>query len=163
MGLEGYRSFKQHYIDVGENVEKDILEQVVSPNFYNGNTVQLWNFVPGAIQPEEDGVPADGTEIIVNTAFYVDWSGDTVQDRTVHEISMKNASGSADITVRFSARYVLEDDVEGFDVSSPLAKLYQEITIGPKGTAYFYGTALNHKGDIMMILRKGTQDDRNVS
>lgn len=134
MGLTGYRSFKDKYIDDGkENLE--ILDGEFSPDFFNRHTIQIW-----------DISATDDAEV-------VKWTGATLTARTSHEITIVNNSGVTK-HISFDANYNLMD--EAFEGDAILE-------IGAYGSAHFYATALIEGNNLIFSMRTGSQDDRKIS
>lgn len=155
MGLNGYRSFKQTYIDSGEEVggDSNVVGKEHAPDFRSRNTVQFWNLVPTAENDKTD------TGVII---FEIkDPKSASLVDRTVHEISVRNSTVNP-IEVRFAKIYVLVDEDEIFDPAVAKELNYESIAIGPNGTAYFYATAIAQEGMLKLHLRTGSQDARNL-
>lgn len=151
MGLDGYRSYKQHYIDNGEELEspeKVLQGTVFQPNFRNHNTIQIWELVPKAI--------GSGGAYLIGP-----WQGDTLADRSLHEITVVNTTSEI-IEVRFVRVYMLVDERIKFDPGTSASMDYEPIFIGPKGKAHYYTTGINIDNNITMQMRTGTQDDRNI-
>jgi hypothetical protein len=129
-----YRPYKDALYDEGLEIYAT-LQQSFSPDFHNRHTIQSWNI---------SSVPA---------VTIAKWVGATLNDRSLHEITIVNNS-NAYKAVNFSAsNYVLpdNDDIENTTVN-----------IGPNGTAYFYATASLIDGNLMMTLRRGSLDKRNL-
>jgi len=136
MGLNGYRNYRESYIDNG--LEKlEVLAQKFAPDFNNRNTIQVWDV---SNNPK--------TSILK-------WSGATLSDRTVHEITIVNNSNSQK-EVNFATNYYLSDETT-VDVDDR-----PNVLIGAMGTAYFYCTALLLDGNLEFQMRTGSQDDRKM-
>lgn len=134
MGLDNkYRSYKDKYIDDGRE-HLEVLNGVFNPDFFNRNTIQVWD-ISNAESPEVKK-----------------WVGTTLTERTSHEISIVNNSGAAKDII-FDINYHLMDEV--FDDTTAL-------TIGANGTAYFYCTAVLVDNNLVFTMRTGSQDDRKV-
>lgn len=133
MGLEKYRQYKDNFLDDGLEISVSMGQEFV-PDFFNRNTIQIWNV--GAVE----------------SARVNKWVGNTLTERTSHEISIVNNSNATKV-VSFASLYSFPDDVslDGHTV-----------TIGPNGTAYFYATAIFKGGNLIMVLRTGSQDDRKI-
>lgn len=128
-----YRKYVDHFDDEGLEVI-DNLGSEKYPDFYNRNTIQVWNV--SAVSNVEVGK----------------WIGSTLSDRTSHEITIVNNS-SGNKTLTFSNSYILPDSNETNE---------QIVRIGPNGTAHFYATASFYKGNLVFTMRKGSQDKRNL-
>jgi hypothetical protein len=134
MGLEKkYRSYKDKYIDEGRE-HRETLEGDFTPDFFNRNTIQIWD-VSAAENPS-----------------IKKWIGSTLTERTSHEISIVNNSGVVK-EVEFNINYHLVDEV--FEDNTSLQ-------IGPNGTAYFYCTAILEDNNLVFSMRTGSQDDRKI-
>lgn len=133
MGLEKYRQYKDNFLDDGLEISVSMTPEFV-PDFFNRNTIQVWNV--GAIAASE----------------VKKWVGNTLTERTSHEISIVNNS-NATKEIKFASLYSFPDDVSADG---------HTVTIGPNGTAYFYATAIFSKGNLVMVLRTGSQDDRKI-
>jgi hypothetical protein len=134
MALDGYRAFRDNYIDNGTEV-LEILTEEFSPDFYNRDTSQVWDV-------------SNYSEVAIKL-----WKGNTLTNRTLHEITIVNNSGN-DTTVSFSKNYLLVDE-EIFALND-----LNKIVIPPAKSAYFYCTALLYKGVLIFDMRTGTQDTR---
>mgnify|MGYP000061522069 CR=1 len=133
MGLGKYRAYKDAFQDDG--LEKlFVLGENFTPDFYNRNTIQVW----------------DVSSIAKTTVSK--WKGVTLTDRTLHEITIVNNSNSEKL-ITFASSYLLPDA----DVIENLV-----VTIGPQGTAHFYATAVLNEGNLFFTLRRGSQDDRKL-
>jgi len=136
MGLQGYRAFRDVYYDNGmEN--SVVLQSTFKPDFFNRHTEQLW----------DAGVQ--------HTVYIDKWIGTTLKNRSLHEIYITNNSNSPTV-ISFSPDYRLSDE-ESFNNSDNAT-----ITIKPNGTAYFYCTALLENNNLILVMRTGSQDDKNV-
>ena len=135
MGLNGYRAFRDTYIDNGVEV-LEILEGEFSPDFRNRDTSQVWDV-------------SNHSDVMIES-----WKGVTLTERTLHELTIVN-NGGTDCVVSFSKNYVLVDEE-----NANLSEL-NKITIQPTKTAYFYATAILYKGLLTLELRTGSQDSRN--
>ena len=82
--------------------------------------------------------------------------GNTLVNRSLHEIYIVNNSSSA-VIVTFDVNYRLLDD-ELFDDNTGK----QFIIIAPSGTAFFYSTGILDKNNLFLELRTGSQDDRKL-
>jgi len=143
MGLGGYRTYREKYIDTGMEVpEITISQKDFVPNFKNQNTLQVWNI--------------SGNLNAVNVS---QWVKDTLADRSVHTIQIINNVGGKDVPLRFDNMYYLEDDIPDF-TPDKLPELETTILIRSGETAFFYATAYNKNNNIILALRKGTQDTR---
>lgn len=136
MGLNGYRNFRESYKDDGQEV-LEVLPQEFTPDFLSRNTIQVWDI-------------SNNSNTKINK-----WTGSTLVNRTLHEITIVNNSNS-DKEVNFSSNYYLSDEstVDINDVPNVL--------VGPMGTAYFYCTALLVNGNLEFQMRTGSQDDRKL-
>ncbi|MCK5787956.1 MAG: hypothetical protein KAH32_03085, partial [Chlamydiia bacterium] len=105
------------------------------PDFYNRNTIQIWD-------------ASNYTEIKVNK-----WKGATLTDRTIHEITIVNNSNT-EVEIDFNGIYILSDEETIGAGGLPV------VVIGANETAYFYATALIHEGNLEMNFRTGSQDTR---
>lgn len=128
-----YRAYKDRIQDDGREVFASLTKNF-SPDFYNRNTIQLWDI--SAI-----------SEVNIEK-----WVGATLTDRTVHEITIVNNSNSTR-NVTFVGTYLLPDNAE---------EQINSIAIGAQGTAYFYATAGLVNGNLFLTLRTGSQDNRKI-
>lgn len=133
MGLGKYRKYEDNFQDDGLEILTTV-QQSYTPDFFNRNTIQVWDISSIA-------------ESTVNK-----WKGITLEDRSVHEITIVN-NNNASKKVTFSNSYSLPDN-SGDDE--------QAVFIGPQGSAHFYATAILKNGNLIFVLRKGSQDKRNV-
>lgn len=155
MGLGGYRSFKQVYIDEGELVgDENVVKGEVSPDFRGRNSIQTWNMVKTGANSET----SDGKAIFNVRPPKVN----SLLDRSAHEITVFNTSKSENIEVRFGRSYVLVDEDILFDPATTKMMEYEAVIIGPLGRAYFYAAAIVKDGAMKLHLRTGSQDDRNL-
>ena len=134
MALNGYRAFRDTYIDNGVEA-LEVLHDEHAPDFYNRDSAQVWDV---SNSPE--------TDIKL-------WKGNTLTVRTLHELTIVNNSGE-DRTVKFSRNYLLVDE-ENANVED-----INKIVIPPNKSAYFYGTAILYKGVLIFEFRTGSQDSR---
>lgn len=133
MELGKYRKYEDSFEDNGLEVLSTV-QQSFTPDFYNRNTIQVW----------------DISSVLETTI--TKWRGATLTDRSVHEITIVN-NNNASKKVNFSNSYSLPDS-SGDDE--------QVVFIGPQGSAYFYATAVLKNGNLIFVLRTGSQDKRNV-
>lgn len=133
MGLGKYRKYEDNFQDDGLEILSTV-QQSYTPDFFNRNTIQVWDISSIA-------------EATINK-----WKGVTLTDRSVHEITIVN-NNNASKKVTFSNSYSLPDN-SGDDE--------QSVFIGPQGSAHFYATAILKNGNLIFVLRKGSQDKRNV-
>lgn len=133
MGLNKYRSYKDRFIDDGEEMLV-IVEKDFTPDFKNRNTIQLWD-VSAVDNPT------------VNK-----WKGTTLSERTLHEITIVNNSNTEKI-ISFTSNYELTDEEFISDL---------DIRIGANGTAYFYCTAVLDNNNLVFNMRTGSQDMRKL-
>lgn len=132
----GYRAERDHYVDEGREV-LEITVPPFSPNFYNRNTIQIWDVSN------------------YSTVDIIKWQGTTLKDRSLHEITLVNNSGE-NREIKFLTSYTLPDeDTVGIDNATT-------ITIGPNGSAHFYCSAVFVDGNLELSLRTGSQDDRKI-
>jgi hypothetical protein len=144
MGLDGYRIYRQEYIDTGEELPTVVIsESDFVPDFKNSNTMQTWS------------ISASLTEVNIKR-----WLNDTLADRSAHTIQIINNAGGNTVKVNFSNQYVLNDDTVEFDSVAVVGCSDNYIEIESGKTAFFYATAINKNKNIILILRKGTQDTR---
>lgn len=131
MGLEKYRAYRENHQDDGLQ-KLSMLGKDFFPDFFNRNTIQIWDVSSVAAS-------------LINK-----WKGATLTERTLHEITIVNNS-NASKNITFNSTYLLpdEDSLEN-----------QVITLGPQGSAHFYATATLSEGNLFLTLRKGSQDDR---
>ena len=132
----GYRVKKDFYIDEGKQVS-EVVEGTFTPDFYNRDTIQVWDVSGSA-------------DINIRR-----WIGATLKENSLHEITIVNNSLIAKEVV-FLPSYYLEDDV------SYKADGKSFIVLGPNGSAHFYATAIFHKKNLELVMRIGSQDDRRV-
>lgn len=136
MGLNGYRNYREAYKDDG--LEKlEILQAQFSPDFNNRNTIQVW----------------DASNH--NAITILKWTGSTLSDRTMHEITIVNNS-NVQKEISFAQNYLLSDETT-VDINDR-----PNVVIGPMGTAYFYCTAIMANGNLELEMRTGSQDDRKA-
>lgn len=133
MELDGYRTFKQDFVDNGKEVLEILDGGTFNPDFANRNTMQIWDISSAA-------------DVVIGR-----WIGTTLTERTLHEISIVNNS-AATKKVAFTSSFLLTDEEFIDDFS---------ITIGPRGTAYFYCTGVQESGNLIFTMRTGSQDNRN--
>lgn len=133
MGLGKYRKFKDNFQDDGLEILVNLQESFV-PDFFNRNTIQVWDV-------------SSVTKAAINK-----WKGITLEDRSVHEITIVN-NNNAVKKIDFSNSYSLPDNTNDDE---------QAVLIGAQGTAHFYATALLHNGNLIFVLRTGSQDKRNL-
>lgn len=133
MGLNKYRKYKDNFQDDGLEVRVNVQESFV-PDFHNRNTIQVWD------------VSA------VAAAAINKWKGVTLEDRSVHEITIVN-NNNAVKKIDFSNSYSLPDNTNEDE---------QSVSIGAQGAAHFYATALLRDGNLIFVLRTGSQDKRNL-
>jgi len=144
MGLDGYRTYRQDYIDSGEQIPAiTISSENFEPDFRNSNTLQVWN------------ISANINEVHINK-----WIGETLADRSFHTIQIFNNAGIYDIEVFFDNSYLLEDDTKDFSPYTPVDPVKDSITMKPGDIAFFYATALNIGNNLILSLRKGSIDNR---
>ena len=136
MALDGYRAFRDNYIDNGTEV-LEILTESFSPDFYNRDTSQIWDV-------------SNYSDVDIKL-----WTGNTLTNRTLHEVTIVNNSGH-DVSVKFAKNYLLVDE-ELHDLSE-----LNKIVIPPTKTAYFYCTAILYKGALILDMRTGSQDTRKI-
>jgi hypothetical protein len=79
------------------------------------------------------------------------WKGVTLEDRSLHEITIVNNNNTAK-AIKFSSIYSLPDS-DSID---------EEVLLGPQGSAHFYCTASLVENNLVFTMRKGSQDKRNV-
>jgi hypothetical protein len=136
MGLKGYRTYRDNYIDEGsENLE--IMQATFTPDFFSRNTKQVWD--------------ASNFENISMTK----WKGTTLKERSLHEIYIVNNSNSK-VSISITNDYFLADDLTVDGNGLP------NIEIGPNGTAYYYCTAILENNNLIFEMRTGSQDDRKL-
>lgn len=133
MGLGKYRVYKEKTQDDGLEVFENLVA-TFSPDFYNRHTIQVWDISATA-------------EVIIDK-----WKGATLTDRTLHEITIVNNSNSAK-KATFNSIYILADSQE---------TVINAVTLGAKGSAHFYATASLVNGNLLLTLRKGSQDNRKL-
>ena len=133
MGLTKYRQYKDRVIDDGIEL-LEIVGETFEPNFKNRHTIQVWD------------VSAAAAPVIQK------WLGVTLTNRTQHEITIVNNSNAIK-EVGFTLNYKLTDE-EPTENST--------ISIGPHGTAYFYCTAIMNDNNLILHMRTGSQDKRNL-
>lgn len=148
MGLKGYRTYKEHYVDQGEDIsgeEGTITAATYTPRFKNVNTKQFWE------------VTSTSPKVIINR-----WLGDELSDRSLHEIVILNSNVDA-VRLEFSKGYTLVDETPDFvpDTSSG-ALDYIDIPAGKR--VHFYGSAVNittggTTGSFVLELRTGSQSE----
>jgi len=136
MGLKGYRTYRDDYVDNGVEV-LEILSSEFEPDFYNRHTIQVWD-------------ASNSNNININK-----WKGVTLDNRSLHEIYIVNNSNSL-VSLKFSANYVLQDE-DAIDTAG-----FYIIDIGAGGTAHFYCTAILHKNNLIFDMRTGSQDDKKL-
>jgi hypothetical protein len=78
------------------------------------------------------------------------WKGVTLEDRSLHEITIVNNNNTAK-AIKFSSIY--SPDSDSIDE--------QEVLLGPQGSAHFC-TASLVENNLVFTMRKGSQDKRNV-
>jgi hypothetical protein len=133
MGLGKYRPYKDEFHDDGLEKRVTVPADFV-PDFYNRNTIQVWD---------------------VSSVSSVDvrkWKGVTLEDRSLHEITIVNNNNAAKV-ITFSSSYTFPDS-ESTDE--------QQVLLGPQGSAHLYCTASLSEGNLIFTLRKGSQDKRNL-
>lgn len=133
MGLEKYRAYRENHQDDGLEV-LSLLGKSFSPDFFNRNTIQVWDVSSTAAISVEK------------------WKGATLTDRTLHEVTIVNNSNSPK-KITFNRTYLLPDEEDFSD---------QSITLGAQGSAHFYATAVLEAGNLFFIMRKGSQDNRKL-
>lgn len=136
MGIEGYRAYRDNYIDNGVEISEILLSEFF-PDFRNRHTMQIWD-------------AGTQTSIAVKK-----WIGTTLQNRSLHEIYIVNNS-NATTSVTFSSDYELVDE-ENFTTEG----LYV-IEVGANGTAHFYCTAVLDQNNLKFEMRTGSQDDKKI-
>lgn len=146
MGLKGYRSYTQHYIDNGEEFREDPIPADFKPTFKNSNTIQVW--------------PIKNGTLTINVER---WANGSLEDRSLHEITVDNSSNVNDVDISFDTSYVLEDEAVTFDPANLATPSSENITIGSGGVAYFICTGINSRGSLRLAMRKGSQDNRQTT
>jgi hypothetical protein len=136
--ISNYRAYTDNYIDAGKELLVILPGAPVlyhSPNFYARNTFQTWDV-------------SNSTTYDIHV-----WIGDTLGNRTLHEIIIPNNS-NFDSVLTFSDNYLLVDEEEGVELD-------KQITTVPANTvAHYYCTAIFENGDLFLHLRVGSQDTR---
>ena len=143
MGLGGYRSYRQEYVDTGEEWSTTIHEEVFRPEFKNSNTIQVWN------------ISANLPRVVIE-----EWQNSSLQDRSLHTIEIVNNAGGQEVEVAFNTLYLLEDESVPFDPSILLDRNYESIILKSGDRAYFYATGLNVANKLVLSMRKGSKDNR---
>lgn len=143
MGLGGYRSYRQEYVDTGEEWSTTITQEIFRPEFKNSNTIQVWN------------ISANLPRVVIN-----EWQNNSLIDRSLHTIEIVNNAGGQDVEVAFNTLYLLEDESAPFDPGTALDKNYESIILKSGDRAYFYATGLNVDNKIVLSMRKGSKDNR---
>ena len=136
LNTAGYRAFRDQYIDTGVEV-LEILQESFSPDFQNRNTSQVWD--------------------VSNYEAYsiAKWVGNTLADRSLHEITMVNNSNK-DVTIEVASSYTIPDE------PTSTTEGYPTIFIPAGKTAYFYCTAILFNNNLIFEMRKGSQDNRDL-
>jgi hypothetical protein len=132
MGLGKYRPYKMN--STMRAMKKSNSTCRFCTGFYNRNTIQVWD---------------------VSSVASVEvrkWKGVTLEDRSLHEITIVNNNNTAK-AIKFSSIYSLPDS-DSIDE--------QEVLLGPQGSAHFYCTASLVENNLVFTMRKGSQDKRNV-
>lgn len=145
MALKGYRTYKNHYVDNGEKFSTNITGTTFIPEFKNVNTIQVWD----VLNPSGN--------IVVNR-----WVADTLTDRSLHEITIHNATSEV-TKIEFASSYVLEDETDDFDPAKS-ANVTDVILIPPGKRAYFYATGINStleetSNNIRLSMRTGSKSE----
>jgi hypothetical protein len=133
MGLNKYRPFKDEFHDNGLEKRVTVPADFV-PDFFNRNTIQVWDVSS------------------VSSVQVRKWKGITLNDRSLHEITIVNNNNAAK-SVKFSSSYSLPDS-DSIDE--------QEVLLGPQGSAHFYCTASLVENNLVFTMRNGSQDKRNI-
>lgn len=154
MEIDGYRAYRQDYIDRGEEVGAiDIISGELAPDFKGHNTIQHWNIVP-KFKENRDLSDAYVFNILRPVAA-------SLIPRSIHEITIKNVSAMP-IELRFNRLYKLIDEDVEFDPATALNPDYESVILGPRGTAYYYATAISEKAITSLHMRTGTEDNKNI-
>lgn len=130
---EKYRGYKDRVEDDGREAYKSLGKQFF-PDFYNRNTIQLWDVSAVALSTIER------------------WVGATLADRSLHEVTIVNNSNNAK-KITFANIYSLLDETEGET---------NVVNIGPQGSAHFYCTSFTKGGNLFLAFRTGSQDNRKL-
>ena len=135
MALDGYRAYRDTYVDNGITPPVEILGEKFSPDFYNRDSCQVWDV-------------SNYEEVSVGL-----WKGNTLNQNSLHVVTIVNNSNH-DTEVNFSKNYLLVDEeiAEAADLN--------RIVIPPTKTAYFYCTGILYKGVMVFKMRTGSQDSR---
>jgi hypothetical protein len=79
------------------------------------------------------------------------WKGVTLEDRSLHEITIVNNNNTAK-AIKFLASIPCRIQI----------RLMSRKFLGPQGSAHFYCTASLVENNLVFTMRKGSQDKRNV-
>jgi hypothetical protein len=131
MGLEKYTPYKSCSEDTGREFSATITG-AFSPDFFNTNTIQLWDVSATA------------------NAEIIKWVGTTLADNSVHEITIVNNSNLARPVI-FDGIYYLPDEPVDFG---------NEILLEPGDVAHYYAAATKKNGNLRLTLRTGSQTKR---
>lgn len=133
MGLGKYRAYKDNFQDDGLELRETMKADFI-PDFFNRNTIQVWDVSSVAHSEVRK------------------WKGVTLDDRSLHELTIVNNSNFSK-KINFASSYSFPDESSDNE---------QEIAIGPQGSAHFYCTASLVDGNLIFTMRKGSQDKRNT-
>lgn len=131
MGLEKYTPYKSCNDDQGREISTT-LSGAFSPDFFNTNTIQLWDVSATA------------------EAEIIKWIGTTLADNSVHEITIVNNS-NLPRQVRFDSVYYLPDEPVDFN---------NVIMLNSNEVAHYYCAATKKEGNLRLTLRTGSQTKR---
>jgi len=152
MGLNsGYRTYRNDYVDNGEAVTA-VLTQEFLPDFKSRHTMQVWNVSAGSASNNNHNV----TER---------WQGETLVDRSLHEIFIANNSSTVR-TVFFHPLYKFIDEQQPLPLlESPIAPPaeltdYFQVQIPANSSAHYYASAINEGNNLILVMRGGSQDTR---